>query len=910
MPRLNLKLTPKEKEQYKRPFDTGRIYMAEVMDVRNVSRSGDLLVYLIGSDLDKDDEHNWVHASYASNFFGTTPYEAQSESTYENSPQSFGQWFPLPCVGNFVFVFFPVSSAENIMCYWFACPVSPFTNYMLPGIPGKDATNDSLDSHEALCERNDKCNGTSKADKSKNTSVNANKTDSNTVNNKNLPNDEKAKKVQQIINQYNFSEEDMTKIVNKFESYNGKYNINDIGKYISQFTINKSNGNYGQDKNNDIGSILISAYMSGSLNLDNLNQYYNQSQNIDQLSNETDKSTSGSCSDNITKQKGYFGNGIKKSEEIQAKYEPLNVALKEQGLDKDKVRGYSTAGAKRESPSMCYGIKTPLGNTFVMDDGWRKDDNKTVWKWDILGKDDMSGQGDPKQVRRLVGNGGLSPWQRKPGSKEDVRNNAGFRLRTRNGTQILIADEGTVYLINKDGSCWVEMTKNGYLEGYSKKGVAISSDGDINLHSSRNIYIECEETLAVKAKNINIETSTGNSEGKTIGGDINIAKTAHINTEAVISANKIYANEGKIDIFESKFCKMIGRFAGYFWGHSKGAPDGFFNSHGLKEDQIPEVLSVKDKKNPLLIEPKEEEKVDVDGQGYSEDNQKKIEKTINTKITTHEPYCGHCKYTPKKRDKEKEEKEKKEEEKKKEQEKKEQENKEKNNDTQKPLEKNEKTNAGQVNNNCSGCNTSSGCCGNSSCSGSGCSGNSAPTTSCQGCGGVTNQVNKGFLNEIPASNKKFEDKKLSDYFNLSDLIQSTVAKANGISNVPTDVSVEKNLQALTNNILDKLKQKYPNLQITSCYRSEQLNDMLENSSMNSQHLVGQACDVKVPGVSPYEVAQYIKYNMDYDQLILENPDKNNISNGWVHVSYKSIDSNRHSQLTTQGKISQSGIINL
>lgn len=909
MPKLNIKLTPQEKEQHNRPFDTGRIYMAEVMDVRNVSRSGDLLVYLIGCNLDKNDEHNWVHASYASNFYGTTPYEANSTPSYEKDPQSFGQWFPLPCVGNFVFVFFPVSSAENIMCYWFACPVSPFTNYMLPGIPGKDATNDSLDSHEALCERNDKCsNKKSETDKSKVNSVNANKTDGNVVDKERILS--KQEQLRTLIKENNIPKKYIEDAIPYMQE-----KIDKIGKHANNgYNLNRDYFQAQGIKNYEIGKtdfsfLLTTLYNNGYLNESDIAQYYQASNNVGSGSNETNENTSGGCSNNLEKQKSYF-NKIKESEKIQAKYEPLNVALKEQGLDKDKVRGYSTAGAKRESPSMCYGIKTPLGNTFVMDDGWLPSDNKTVWKWKINGKDDMSGQGDPKQVRRLVGNGGLSPWQAKPGSKENERNNAGFRLRTRNGTQILIADEGTVYLINKDGSCWVEMTKNGYLEGYSKKGVAISSDGDINLHSSRNIYIECEETLAVKAKNINIETSTGNSEGKTIGGDINIAKTAHINTEAVISANKIYANEGKIDIFESKFCKMIGRFAGYFWGHYKDATAQFFNSHGLKEDQIPEVLSVKDEDNKCLIEPKEEEKVNVDGQGYSEDNQKKIEKTINTKITTHEPYCGHCKYTPKKRDKEKEEKEKMEEEKKKEQEKKEQENKEKNNDTQKPLEKNAQTNAGQINNNCSGCNTSSGSCGNSSCSGSGCSGNFAPTTSCTGCSGVTNQVNKGFLNEIPASNKKFEDKKLSDYFNLSDLIQSNVAKANGINNVPADVSVEKNLQSLTNNILDKLKQKYPNLQITSCYRSEQLNNMLENSSTNSQHLVGQACDVKVPGVSPYEVAQYIKYNMDYDQLILENPDKNNISNGWVHVSYKSIDSNRHSQLTTQGKISQSGIINL
>lgn len=902
MPRLNVKLTPTEKKQYQRPFDTGRIYMAEVMDVRNISRSGDLLVYLIGSDLDKNDEHNWIHASYASNFFGTTPYEAQSNSTYENSPQSFGQWFPIPCVGNFVFVFFPVSSAENVMCYWFACPVNPFTNYMLPGIPSAEINGERV----ALCERNDKCNLQKENDKK--TSINENKTNGNIVNGKEIISDED--KLQQLIKDNDIPKDTVDIIlrnmdVDKTNGVSQKNNYPSLSRYMNDQGIK----NYKTTDGTEFASLLVKLYNDDKLSTDNLKQFYESSDKLANELNKEDSSTSGSCSNNIIKQKSYF-NDIKASERIQAKYEPINIALKEQGLDKDDVRGYSTAGAKRDCPGMCYGIKTPLGNTFVMDDGFRDDDNKTVWKWKINGKDDMSGQGDPKQVRRLVGNGGLSPWQRKPRTPEDERKNAGFRLRTRNGTQILIADEGTVYMINRDGSCWVEMTKNGYLEGYSEKGVAISSDGDINLHSSRNIYIECDETLAVKAKNINIETSTGNSEGKSIGGDINIAKTAHINTEAVISANKIYANEGKIDVFESKFCKMIGRFAGYFWGHYKDATAQFFNSHGLKEDQIPEVLSVKDENNKCLIEPKEEEKVDVDGQGYSEDNQKKIEKTINTKITTHEPYCGHCKYTPKKRDKEKEEKEKKEEEKKKEQEKKEQENKEKNNNTQKPLEKNAQTNAGQINNNCSGCNTSSGCCGNSSCSGSGCSGNSAPTTSCTGCSGVTNQVNKGFLNEIPASNKKFEDKKLSDYFNLSDLIQSNVAKANGINNVPTDVSVEKNLQSLTNNILDKLKEKYPNLQITSCYRSEQLNDMLENSSTNSQHLVGQACDVKVPGVSPYEVAQYIKYNMDYDQLILENPDKNNISNGWVHVSYKSIDSNRHSQLTTQGKISQSGIINL
>ena len=69
MPRLNDRLKKSEYKQIKRRFDTGRIYMAEVMDTRNVSKSGEILVHVIGSGLNKEDSRNWIVANYASNFF-------------------------------------------------------------------------------------------------------------------------------------------------------------------------------------------------------------------------------------------------------------------------------------------------------------------------------------------------------------------------------------------------------------------------------------------------------------------------------------------------------------------------------------------------------------------------------------------------------------------------------------------------------------------------------------------------------------------------------------------------------------------------------------------------------------------------------------------------------------------------
>ncbi len=50
------------------------------------------------------------------------------------------------------------------------------------------------------------------------------------------------------------------------------------------------------------------------------------------------------------------------------------------------------------------------------------------------------------------------------------------------------------------------------------------------------------------------------------------------------------------------------------------------------------------------------------------------------------------------------------------------------------------------------------------------------------------------------------------------------------------------------------------------------------------HPLGGTCDIKLRGIPNKELYQWIKDNLQYDQLILEFPDKLNPFRGWVHVS--------------------------
>ena len=127
------------------------------------------------------------------------------------------------------------------------------------------------------------------------------------------------------------------------------------------------------------------------------------------------------------------------------------------------------------------------------------------------------------------------------------------------------------------------------------------------------------------------------------------------------------------------------------------------------------------------------------------------------------------------------------------------------------------------------------------------------------------------------------------HFLLKHLIWSNTAKNNSINNMPgvdgspSQTEVIENLRLLMVNIIDPIVNIYPDLIINSGYRCVELNKRLGGSN-TSQHIFGQAVDIRVPNLTTADLYNYIYTNIKgWDQLIWEYPERGN--NSWVHVSY-------------------------
>ena len=129
--------------------------------------------------------------------------------------------------------------------------------------------------------------------------------------------------------------------------------------------------------------------------------------------------------------------------------------------------------------------------------------------------------------------------------------------------------------------------------------------------------------------------------------------------------------------------------------------------------------------------------------------------------------------------------------------------------------------------------------------------------------------------------------KLSKYVSLAEATRSDTAKRNGIDNSPTAEHLE-NLKVISEEVFDKVREYFGvPLFISSGYRSAALNKAIGGSA-TSDHNLGRALDLDQDGhgngVTNADVFNYIKSNLDFDQLIWEfgtdkNPD-------WVHVGYR------------------------
>ena len=126
---------------------------------------------------------------------------------------------------------------------------------------------------------------------------------------------------------------------------------------------------------------------------------------------------------------------------------------------------------------------------------------------------------------------------------------------------------------------------------------------------------------------------------------------------------------------------------------------------------------------------------------------------------------------------------------------------------------------------------------------------------------------------------------LTRNFSLSELTKSDTAIRMGINNNPSAEQIEK-LKALCENILQPVRDHFGRVKITSGFRSVELCIAI-NSSANSQHAKAEAADFECPGVDNAELFDWIKLNLQPDQLILEFYTPGEPNSGWIHCSWVS-----------------------
>lgn len=156
-----------------------------------------------------------------------------------------------------------------------------------------------------------------------------------------------------------------------------------------------------------------------------------------------------------------------------------------------------------------------------------------------------------------------------------------------------------------------------------------------------------------------------------------------------------------------------------------------------------------------------------------------------------------------------------------------------------------------------------------------------------------------------------ETLKLSENFTAAELCASQMAEAKGIENIPKMAQL-LNLAMVTRMCLQPVRDNYaypiPKYSgISSGFRSSPLNRLVGSES-TSDHLDGKAVDFQVPGISNFAVAKWMAANLSFDQLILEKHGNGEVPNkGWIHVSYRGLNTNRNEVLTFDGKKYKEGL---
>lgn len=250
---------------------------------------------------------------------------------------------------------------------------------------------------------------------------------------------------------------------------------------------------------------------------------------------------------------------------------PFTKVLEEQGLLVDETRGITTSSARREVPSMVFGISTPgpldkgpgapRGRK-----GTREASVESAFTSRLGGSSFVMDDGDDKFLRK--GHASTTPpvyanaEAGDTSGRYDIPHNELVRIRTRTGHQILLHNsEDLIYIGNSRGTAWIELTSNGKIDIFASDSVSIHTkndfnfvaDRDINLLAGRNINVNALNDHKLTVKNNvdvvvgqNLKASITGTTDLTSNGDIKVTTLA--NFDLKIGANGKLTTAGNMDI--------------------------------------------------------------------------------------------------------------------------------------------------------------------------------------------------------------------------------------------------------------------------------------------------------------------------------------------------------------------------
>ena len=135
--------------------------------------------------------------------------------------------------------------------------------------------------------------------------------------------------------------------------------------------------------------------------------------------------------------------------------------------------------------------------------------------------------------------------------------------------------------------------------------------------------------------------------------------------------------------------------------------------------------------------------------------------------------------------------------------------------------------------------------------------------------------------------------RISQHITHAEVFKSQAAVRHKISNTTNDPEILKNIKHVAENIFEPIRKHFGKpIGISSFYRSSELNKIVRGSS-TSQHTTGEAIDIDADifgGLTNKEIFEFVKNNLEYDQLIWEYGTTKNPA--WVHVSLKRNGKNR------------------